>query len=115
MPLAPHNQGDLAQVAQFLRVRSTPGIVRSQLFDHLNSEIERRIENAGPDDPFRDLPLDPRRPEAAIMEVGRRLRERDEGDPYRVMAALRVPIYITTAWTDLLQETLREPTRHGSR
>jgi hypothetical protein len=108
MPIATHNQGDLAQVAQYLRVRSAVTTVRSQLVDYLSEEIAHRSKHAKPGDPFRDLPLDPQKPEEAITEVGRRLRKADSGDPYRVMAALPVNVYVTTAWTDLLQEALRE-------
>jgi CHAT domain/SIR2-like domain len=109
MPMAAHSQGELAQVAQYLRVRSAPGTVRTQLFEHLGIEIARRRETAVDDtDPFWELPLDQlRQPAAAIVELGRRLREADPGDPYRVMAALPVSTYVTTAWTDLLQEALR--------
>jgi hypothetical protein len=108
MPLASHNQGDLAQVAQYLRVRSAPTIVRAQLIDYMVEEIAKRSKYAKPDDPFRDLPLDPRKPEDAITEVGRRLRTTDPGDPYRVAAALPVSVYVTTGVTDLLQDALRE-------
>jgi hypothetical protein len=107
MPLARHSQGDLAQVAQYLRVRSAPGSVRSQLLEHLTDQIRQRIEAAGPGNAFSGLELDVQHPERAIVEVGRRLRATDEGEPFRVMAALPVSVYITTAWTDLLQEALR--------
>jgi hypothetical protein len=110
MPLAVHNQGDLAQVAQYLRVRSAVMTVRSQLIDYLGEEIAKRTEAAKekPDDPFHELPLDPQKPEEAITEVGRRIRKTDPGDPYRVMAALPVSVYVTTAWTDLLQAALKD-------
>jgi hypothetical protein len=114
MPLPSHNQGDLAQVAQYLRVRSADAIVRSQLIDYLGEEIARRSERAQPGDPFWDLPLDRHKPADAINEVGRRLRMSDPGDPYRVAAALPVSVYVTTAVTDLLQAALRDadPPRH---
>jgi hypothetical protein len=107
MPIAIHSQGDLAQVAQYLRVRSAPGTVRAQLIDHVSSEIAKRCENADTRSPFWQLPFDPKQPGAAILELGRRLRSADAGDPYRVMAALPVSVYVTTAWTDLLQDALR--------
>jgi hypothetical protein len=108
MPLASHMQGDLAQVAQYLRVRSAATTVRSQLIDYLGEEIAERSRRAEPDDPFWELPLDPQKPEKAITEVGRRLRKADPGDPYRVAAALPVSVYVTTAVTDLLQAALRD-------
>jgi hypothetical protein len=107
MPLASHNQDDLAQVAQYLRVTSAAATVRSQLIDYLGDEIAERSKSAEQDDPFWKLALDRRRPEKAIIEVGRRLRKTDPGDPYRVAAALPVSVYVTTAWTDLLQDALR--------
>jgi hypothetical protein len=108
MPLARHSQGDLAQVAQYLRVRSAEGTVRAQLFDYLATEIAKRRDAAtGPEDPYWELELDRRRPGPSIVEVGRRLRKNDPGDPYRVLAELPVDVYVTTAWTNLLQDALR--------
>jgi hypothetical protein len=108
MPLARHSQGDLAQVAQYLRVRSAPGVVRSQLIEFLAKEMATRRDAAsGPDDPYWQLELDEQQPERAILEVGRRLREHDPGDPYRIVASLPAKVFVTTAWTDLLQDALR--------
>jgi hypothetical protein len=114
MPIAPHDQGDLAKVAQYLRVRSAAGVVRAELRKHLMTEISERRKRARPDDPVWNLPeelVQGPDPEPAILEVGRRMREVDEGDPYRVMADLPVSIYITTGWTDLLQTALQDRER----
>lgn len=114
MPIAPHNQGDLAKVAQYLRVRSAPGMVRAELRKHLMTEIQEHRRRAAPDDPLWSFPeelVEGPNPEPAILEVGRRMRQKDEGDPYRVMANLPVSIYITTGWTDLLQEALKDKQR----
>lgn len=117
MPIATHNQGDLAQVAQYLRVRSAPGIVRSQMQEYLMNEIAEQRARAPADHPvWRDFPdefiaadgSDPEILEQALLEIGKRLRNTDEGDPYRVMAAFgKVSVYVTTGWTDLLQAALR--------
>jgi hypothetical protein len=110
IPLASHNQGDLAQVAQYLMVQlqGAAGAVRGHLIDYLWEEIGKRSKRAEPGDPFWDLPLNRAKPEDAITEVGRRLRTTDPGDPYRVAAALPVSVYVTTGVTDLLQDALRE-------
>jgi hypothetical protein len=110
MPIATHNQGDLAQVAQFLRVRGAPGIVRAQMQAYLKNEIAEQRCRAPADHPvwggFPEALLDD--PDQAILEIGKRLRGTDEGDPYRVMAAFdKVSVYVTTGWTDLLQAALR--------
>lgn len=110
MPIARQNQGDLAQVAQYLRVRSAPGVVRAQLQEYVANEIGRRSAAHQGDDVW-DLPddlLDQSTPAAALLEIGRRLRHADPGDPFRVMAALPAKIYVTTGWTDLLEDALRD-------
>jgi hypothetical protein len=110
MPIVSHGQNNLAQVAQYLRVGRQPARVSAYLQDYLRTELQERWENARGDDPFRDLPtdlVDSNRPQDVIVEVGRRLRERDPLDPYRVLAALPVKLFITTGWTDLLQDALR--------
>jgi hypothetical protein len=107
MPIAAHNQGDLTQVAQYLRVRSAPGTVRVQLKAYLSEEIARRAA-ANKGDPVWDLPdelQEGKDPAATIREIGRRLRS-DPGDPYRVAAAFPVDTYVTTGWTDLLEDAL---------
>jgi hypothetical protein len=111
MPIAPANQGDLAQVAQYLRVRSAAGTVRAQLQDHLETEIEQRRRRATAADSVWRLPdglPSSSNLQAAISAAGSRLREPDEGDPFRVMSALPVSVYVTTGWTNLLEDALTE-------
>ena len=108
MPLARHSQGDLAQVAQYLRVRSADGHrprPALRLPGAGDREAARRRDRAGR--PVLGARARPAAARPAIVEVGRRLRRTDPGDPYRVMAALPVKVYVTTAWTDLLQDALR--------
>jgi hypothetical protein len=93
-----------------LRVRSAAGTVRAQLQDHLEMGIEERRRRR-PGDPVWDQ-LDRRPsssdPQAAISAIGRGLREGDEGDPFRVMSVLPVSVYVTTGWTNLLEDALAE-------
>ncbi|MEV8095167.1 SIR2 family protein [Kitasatospora sp. NPDC085879] len=109
MPIAPHVQGNLTQVAQYLRVTQSPDLVNAYLQDYLKTELQERKEKAVGSDPFTSIssPIDTE-PERAILEVGRKLRQADESDPYRVLASLPVKLYVTTGWTDLLQDALRE-------
>jgi hypothetical protein len=110
MPIALNQQSNLAQVAQYLRVRSADGTVRSQVQQHLMNELKQRRKRAEPGSPW-DLPEEMVKgpvPQSAILEVGRRLRSIDPGDPFRVMAALPVTVYVTTGWTNLLEEALEE-------
>jgi hypothetical protein len=110
MPVASHVRGNLAQVAQYLRVSHNPAMVPGELQKYLKTEMEERRTNARGDDPFHNIPegmIDREKPEAVIVEVGRRLRS-DPGDPFRVVAAMPVKVFITTGWTDLLQKALED-------
>jgi hypothetical protein len=109
MPIAEHVQGDLAQVAQYLRVVSSPGRVSVELQRYLRAELAERRRNAQGADPFAKLGGlgENERPEKIIEAVGKIMRDRDAGDPYRVVAALPAEVFVTTGVTDLLQDALR--------
>ena len=109
LPVRAQSQGDLAQVAQYVRVRDGEKEVRTQLQWQIREEIRRRRNGRG-QDPIWDLEdwlVAGADPSPAIMEVGRRLRINDPDDPYRILANLKTSVYVTTAWTDLLQAALR--------
>jgi hypothetical protein len=77
---------------------------------YLSEEIARRVA-AHKGDPAWDLPdhlKEGKDPVATILEIGRRLRQSDAGDPYRVAASFPVDTYVTTGWTDLLEDALRD-------
>jgi hypothetical protein len=104
MPLAAHNRDDLAKVAQFLRVELRRGEVLNKLDEYLKEEISERVARADPEDAF--YGLDPADPKDAMMKAGRFLL-RDPGNAYRTVAAMPVPVFITTNWTTLLEQALR--------
>lgn len=124
LPVLAHSRGDLAQVAQYVRVHdgdeetgptapSRPG-VRTQLRRQIREEIKRRRDECKPGDSTWDLEdrlVAGADPSPAILEVGRRLRADDPQDPYRILADLKTCVYVTTAWTDLLQAALRDKGR----
>ncbi|WP_371679700.1 CHAT domain-containing protein [Streptomyces sp. NBC_01276] len=110
MPIAPHGRGNLAQVAQYLRVSYSENMVSAYLEDYLKTEFRERKANAEGDDPFASISPSTieEDPAGTIVEVGRQLRGRNCDDPYRVLASLPVKLYVTTGWTDLLQAALLE-------
>lgn len=111
MPLPVHAQDDLAQVAQYLSMHITKDRVRAELHSYLVDEIRERRNRATPDDLFWNLPdalVQGDDLTSAILEIGRRLRARDNGDPYRILAELDASLYLTTDWTGLLQNALME-------
>jgi hypothetical protein len=109
MPIAAHSRQDLAKVAQYLRVeQKVPGELPTRMAEYLQEEVLERINAAAADpaDPFHAV--DPTiSTQAAIMEVGRRLLERDPGYAYKTVAAMPVPVFVTTNWTLLLEQALQ--------
>jgi SIR2-like domain/CHAT domain len=110
MPIAPYAHEDLARVGQYLRVGRTPARVTAELQQYMTTELRERGQNAQGDDPFLDLPADmvEHRPVEAYLEVGRRLRARYPGEPFRVVATLPAKVFVTSGWTGLLQQALLE-------
>lgn len=108
MPLPRAAADDLAQVSQFLKVNTQPGRVPVEIVNYLKTQLTERKQNAREGDPFFDVEdnlIAGGRPEVAIMEAGRHARH-DPDDPYRVVAALDATVFVTTAWTGLLQAAL---------
>ncbi|UQX88098.1 SIR2 family protein [Jatrophihabitans telluris] len=106
MPITPAGRGDLAKVAQYLAVDSGPDMPRTELKQYLHSYLKRRRSAQWPDLNW-DAPL-----QELISEVGRRYRqEAGTDDLYAMLAALELPIYITTSWTNLLEDALAEADR----
>ncbi len=111
MPIAAHAVNNFAQVAQYLRVSHNRAMVPGELQKYLRTELQERVTNARGDDPFRGLPpeiLERGTPEQAILEVGRRLRAADKGDPFRVVASMPAKIFVTTGTTGLLQDAMAD-------
>jgi hypothetical protein len=108
LPIALPDQSNLAKVAQY-HARNGRREAGNQLRYLLAQGIKDRRNQAEPNDPVWDLPddlLTQETLESAVLEIGRRLRSIDQSDPHSVLAALPMPVYVTTGWTFLLQEAL---------
>lgn len=100
-PMAPHDREDLPQVAQFLAVNQEYMFPRDELLDYLKAELLNRYGHKIASD-FQHVSLD-----ELLAEVGRLHRTQNPADPYRVLAELDLPIYITTNPSNLLAEALK--------
>jgi hypothetical protein len=102
MPVAPQNRVDLAKVAQVLSVRTAPRQTQTEVGLYLASELRSRYGKT--------LPPETRESEDVvelIQAVGQRHREdAPANDPYALLAGLRLPIYVTTSWTSLLEDAI---------
>ncbi|MDF3311663.1 SIR2 family protein [Rhodococcus sp. T2V] len=111
MPLSTHTRDDLAQVTQYMKVRlGNRDQVPIEVQDYIRTYLQERKDEARGDDPFMSVSqdiLDNEPPQRAILEVGKTLRHRGN-DPYSLVAAIPAEVYITTAWTDLLQDALKD-------
>jgi hypothetical protein len=101
-PMAPHERESLPQVAQFVQVEQSPAFVRAQLGEYAHQEILRRHGSDVPP----ELREDSATLEQLIEAVWAKRWERDPAEPYKILAQLPVPIYITANWHDLLYRAL---------
>lgn len=107
-PMSPHEREDLPQVAQFLAVNQYPGFPADELARYIRGEIiERFGDMADGHQGETDEEVD-EHVRALVGDVGRRQRARNPYDPYRVLAHLPFPIYVTANPDNLLAEALVE-------
>jgi hypothetical protein len=99
-PLATHVHDDLPLVAQFLAMAEKASLgaefdkyLTTRLLEQFGTLIPAEGRQATPDD--------------LLRIVARSLWERDPANPYRVLAALPCPLYITANPDNLLAEALR--------
>ncbi|NTV64022.1 MAG: CHAT domain-containing protein [Oscillochloris sp.] len=101
-PLAPHEREDLPQVAQYLSVHQDDQFLRDEFTASIRRELllqHAALIGAGKEKaPLSEL----------IAAVGTASRAANPHDPHRVLACLKLPLYITTNVDTLLEEALRE-------
>jgi hypothetical protein len=109
MPISDVSRSDLATVAQFVRVEQEGGVslVRDEMHFLLLGELKERHQKALPNLDFDNLPL-----HELVGRIGRHKRTELEGrDGYSRLARLGLSVYVTTSWTGLLEDALREQGR----
>ena len=99
-PMAPHDQEDLPQVAQFLAINQDHMFPREELIAYLRHEIMQFYPDQLPA-AFNDAPLD-----ALISAIEIERRAKDPANPFQVLAELPLPIYITTSSSNIMATAL---------
>ncbi|MDW3685449.1 CHAT domain-containing protein [Cupriavidus sp. CV2] len=108
-PMAAHERDELPQVAQYLAV-SQQGVFPRRLFfkfayQHLSQQyrdiLPAELSALRNEDIIAQLG-------EVVCAVGRAQRQQDPDNPYRAMARLKLPVYLTTDPSDLLADALRE-------
>lgn len=108
-PLESHERESLPQVAQFLTVNQYQAAPFDELEDYLKQEIRERLKDQV-DLTDTENGLEPTLDE--LMEIAGTLRrQNDPFDPYKALAQLDLPVYITTNLNNLMALALKHAGR----
>jgi hypothetical protein len=103
-PMQPQERESLPQVAQFLTINQYPRAPYNELPEYLKDEIWERYGAELPQDIKKDtISLDD-----LMAAAGALRRKKQPAEPYKVLAQLPLPIYITTNNNNLLAQALQE-------
>jgi hypothetical protein len=99
-PMESHEREDLPQVAQYLATKQDYRFVRDELIEYLRRELLARYGEG--------LPAGDKATLADLFHaLGEQERQRNPADPYRILADLPLPVYVTTNAASLLSDALR--------
>jgi hypothetical protein len=103
-PMEPHERESLPQVAQFLAVNQYERAPYDELANYVKQVIRTRYGELLPAKLHeRTAALDD-----MILAVGAHRRQENPDDPYRALAELPLPIYITANFNNLLAAALKD-------
>jgi hypothetical protein len=105
-PLSVGDRDELPRVAQYLSINQDQHFPRDELLEYLRRMI---LSNYGSNigERLKDAPLD-----VLFAEVGVQRRQQDTADPYKILAELPFPVFITTNLSNLLDEALIAAGKH---
>ena len=107
-PLAAQDRDVLPRVAQYIMTRQSPAYLPVALREGLQDEIRRRYESDLPANLSQMKSWSNAELRQALDFVSDKTRENNPEDPYRLLAELRLPIYINAGTLDLLTHALIE-------
>ena len=100
-PMEPHEREDLPQVAQFLSVEQDSRFPHEELVEYLRGEILERYSQELSED-MQDATLG-----ELFAALFTQHHAHDPGNPYKILAGLPFPVYITTNASNMMAEALR--------
>jgi hypothetical protein len=106
IPMEESSKTDLASVAQFVSVEeaSGPSLVQDELYFLLRNELRSKYHGVLPQLDWDTLPI-----ATLVSLVGEYRRGRSGGtDGYSRLARLDLPVFVTTSWSNLLEEAMVE-------
>jgi hypothetical protein len=104
LPVLDHAKTDLATIAQYVAVDSEEaGLARDELAQYMRSYLKTEYGTALPDIDFWRGNLDDH-----IRTVAKVKRDSEKGDCYSLLARLELPVFVTSSWTGVLEDALRD-------
>jgi CHAT domain-containing protein len=103
-PLSNYYRDALPQVTQYLSVTQDP----TTLNDTFTKNIRTSIQSRWGDDLSNDMKKPNVDVQALISFIGKKLREIDPFEQHKVLASLKLPIYVTTNYDNLMEDALKE-------
>ncbi|MBO9318740.1 MAG: CHAT domain-containing protein [Chloroflexus sp.] len=104
-PMESYESEELAYVAQFLSIKHDYHFPRRSLIEVLRQLLIEEYRETFPDLERLDL-------QQMYSTIGRYERSRDPYDPYRVLAAQPLPIYVSANASNMLSDSLIEAGKH---
>lgn len=111
-PLAPRNRDDLAQVAQYLTYKQSRTLAIKQMREYIARHMRAKFKDLLKGSPLLDGVIDRTTIDSLVSHVGKAQRTgAGDRNVYRMLAKLRVPIYVSANRDNLLRDALMEENR----
>ncbi len=107
-PLAPQDKDVLPRVAQYVLTHQSPAYLSVAYRDALRDEAVRQFGDDLPEELRQANPWSTKQVTEAIELAMDKFWANDPQDPYRVLASLRLPLYVTTGKLGLITQALVE-------
>lgn len=106
-PLAPKNRDDLAQVAQHLAYRNSPGFVVDAIRAYVVRYLQRKFRDQLTPELMRG-PVEEGLVDRMVSHIGAGLRKANPNEVHTLLARMPVPIYVNANRDNLLNDALVE-------
>ncbi len=107
-PLSETDLEEMPRIAQFVSINKDPNFLRTAYREALQFEILRRYPELVDDKMKTDRVWSTKETGQILSDISSSVWTEENPGPYRLLARLRLPIYITAATTDFLSQALRE-------
>lgn len=107
-PLSPQDKDDLPSVAQYILTSQSPAYLPMAYREALRHGIVLRYQASLPEELQGDKSWSSAQLEQALDVMSERYAQENPADPYKLLARLRLPLYITTSTLDLLSHALEQ-------